>query len=740
MADAWLRPQRAHAPPTPHRKMPGTVITNEDWDSPRPAGEPDESQPEAEPEPEPSRPLPQEQQLQAKSVAELKELAVELGTKKEGVGWHTCCPPDGNKAAIISALLFASYEEAAAVAAVAAAAEELKRGMAEGRNPLRSELAQSTEAGMELVRTRTAEQHELARESSRAKAQEGIMHMKQQLTSVAEAEVEEAAGAELKRSASRINADAVLLARQESIAATVKEVEHGVREVEEQVRSQLEDVRAMQEHARQPERQREVAQLQKQISVQLSASPRSPAATRCLHVIWAEGEGVAPKPAVPEAVPPEQGQQPEPEPEPEPEPARVGCFGVELKKPAWDDQVQALVIDNGSRTMVAGFGGDDAPRAIFPSVVGRRRHFMVDKNLKEFYVGARAHTPHGPTHPPTYPGHIWAQLSLKWPIQRGVVTDWDSMERIWRHTFESELRVDPSQQPIMMTEPPLNPKANREKTIRICFENEHFQVPGFCLKSAAYLSLVASGRTTGIVLDSGDGVTHTVPIYEGEVISHAVLAIDLAGRDLTDYMMKILFERGCYSFPTTAEREIVRDVKEKLAYVAIDFEAEMQKAADSSELQKTFELVDGQVITVGNERFRCPEALFQPSLLGYGAYMGALPAHGGIHRQTYDSIMKCDVDIRKDLYGNIVLAGGSTMFPGFAERLTKEVQALAPPTMKIKVIAPPWGKYSSWIGGSLLADMELDPFALWITKDEYFGTAENNFAGAGPQIVHRKCL
>jgi actin beta/gamma 1 len=291
------------------------------------------------------------------------------------------------------------------------------------------------------------------------------------------------------------------------------------------------------------------------------------------------------------------------------------------------------------------------------------------------------------------------------------------MEKIWHFTFYNDLRVNPAEHPVLLTEPPLNPRKNREKMAEIMFET--FNVPAMYVSMQAVLSLYASGRTTGLVVDSGDGVTHIVPIYEGFALTHAINRVDLGGRDITEYLRRLLRQRG-YSLVSSAEREIVRDVKEKLCYVALEPEKEMKLAEKVAEMQKEYVLPDGEKIVVGAERFLAPEVFFNPGVIG----MEATP----LDESIVDSIRKCDVDLRRELYANIVLSGGSTMFPGLKERLEKEIKELTPEEVDVKIIAPPERQYSVWMGGSILSSLKTFQ-KLWITNKEY--------KEQGSSVIHR---
>ncbi|KAK8535363.1 hypothetical protein V6N12_056884 [Hibiscus sabdariffa] len=370
---------------------------------------------------------------------------------------------------------------------------------------------------------------------------------------------------------------------------------------------------------------------------------------------------------------------------------------------------QPIVCDNGSGYVKAGFGADDAPCVLFPSIVGRPRirHAMFGIGEKDMYFGDEAQARRG-------------ILRLSYPVEHGIVRDWEAMERLWEHTFDKELRVNIEEHPVLLTEPPLNPRINREKMMETMFEA--FDAPATYIAIQAVLSLYATGRTTGVVMDSGEGVTHVVPIYEGYALPHAIHRLDLAGKDLTDYLTKILAQEG-YIFTTSAEREIIRDIKEQLSYVAMDINKELDISGKSSELNRQYELPDGQVITIGASRFMCPEILFDPSRVGMES--------GGLHEILVRSIRRCDMDVRREMFGNVVLSGGTTLMSGLADRLAKEVSSSAPPGVSVRVAAPPDRKYSVWIGGSILASLSTFE-QMWITKEEYMES--------GSSIVHMKCF
>ena len=369
---------------------------------------------------------------------------------------------------------------------------------------------------------------------------------------------------------------------------------------------------------------------------------------------------------------------------------------------------EALIIDNGTGSIKVGLAGEDAPRSIFPTVVGKPKMpgLMVGLDQKDVYIG----------HEVKEKKNI---LKLEYPIERGIVQDWDDMEKIWHYAILQEMRTTPEEQEILLTEPPLNLKENREKMTQIMFEK--FNVPYLYVGIQAVLALYASGRTTGLVIDSGEGITHTVPIYEGYAIPHAIQTFKIAGRDLTLYLLDLLKKNEKLS--AIAEFETAQKIKEKLCVVAQDYDTEVKELSEKKTVGKTETLIDGNVITLGVERLQVPQVMFQPMLAGHD--------HEGIHQYADNSIKKCDQEIRKELYKNIILAGGSTMFAKMGERVQKEIKALAPTMTVVDYFAPPERKNSSWIGGSIVASLT-SFMPMFISKNEY--------KEEGVDIVHSKCF
>jgi actin-related protein len=378
---------------------------------------------------------------------------------------------------------------------------------------------------------------------------------------------------------------------------------------------------------------------------------------------------------------------------------------------AGDDDKPVVIIDNGSGHMKAGLAGQDVPSSVFPAVVGRPKHGQAmagSEAGRDYFMGDEALGKRG-------------VLSISYPIEHGIVKDWADMEKVWHYTFFDHLRVEPESHPILVTEAPMNPKKNRERMVEMLFEK--FSVPACYIVIQAVMSLYSYGRTTGCVVDSGDGVTHTVPVYEGYCSPHAIQRMDLAGRDISQYMERALCDSG-YNMTSSSEKDIVRQMKESHCYVADDYEAELKKAKETPiDIEKEYVLPDGNKVTLSTERFKVPEALFNPMLTGREM--------GGIHEATSRCIQSCDIDLRRDLYKNIVLSGGNTLFPGIAERLTKEVKALAPNKVDVKVIASPQRRYLVWMGASVVANLStFHKMLIW----------KADYDDVGSSIVHQKCF
>ena len=382
------------------------------------------------------------------------------------------------------------------------------------------------------------------------------------------------------------------------------------------------------------------------------------------------------------------------------------------------NEVDALVIDNGSSIYKAGFAGYDEPLSVFRCALGYPKGIqLIGKGQEGPYIGEQVVEKRG------------AISEARYPIERGIITCWYDMEQIWRYSFDKKLCVDPREHPVLLTVPPLSSPNYFERMAQTMFET--FETPAMQTCMQPLLSLFASGRTVGCVLESGHGKSHIVPIYEGCAISNHIRSVNLGGYDVTGHLMKsITYENHAelYNVSNFKKFEIAKDIKEKLTYVAEYYDEELRGWKTAfGEGDRQYELPDGQVIVVGRaERFTSSELLFQNV---NGERNEVFGSSDGLHTYTYGAIRKCLDDIQNDLFRNIVLSGGNTMLPGFAYRMTKELGVLTANSVRLNVISPPERKYSAWIGGSILASHSSFN-SYFISKAEY--------DESGPYIGYRK--
>eukprot|EP01084_Bolivina_argentea_P107452 192109_1 len=360
------------------------------------------------------------------------------------------------------------------------------------------------------------------------------------------------------------------------------------------------------------------------------------------------------------------------------------------------------VIHNGSLFINAGFSGDNIPRSIFSTVIGKQKK-NVDIKSKKYYIGNETNATKD-------------KLQLTYPIKNGFIVNSTDMHLLWNHTFSAELNRKSNPTHVVLTERASNPKTIREEMTKIMFES--FNVKGLYIAITAVLALYATGRVTGTVLDSGYQVSQAVSIYDGYALSHATQTVQFGGENCTDYLMKLL-NKKC-SVLTTYKDDIIRDIKEKLCYVAWDYAHDYGAKHESSDISAVYELPDGNTVKLDVERFKAPEIFFQPSINDINKI--ALP------KTLWKSILRCDIDIRGDLYSNVIVCGGNTLFKGFGDRFQKELRQLHN-GYRINVIEAP--KNAAWIGGSILSSLSTFE-TMWITRKEY-----NEH---GTSIVHRKCF
>lgn len=404
----------------------------------------------------------------------------------------------------------------------------------------------------------------------------------------------------------------------------------------------------------------------------------------------------------------------------------------------------SFVFPTAIATRSSGAGSSGAPSAR-PSVPSKPGGLASSSSLAskrgiedlDFYIGDEAHANS-------------KSYQVDYPIKHGLIDNWDHMERFWEQCIFKYLRAEPEDHYFMLTEPPLNPPENRENTAEIMFES--FNIKGLYIAVQAVLALAASWQSnkvtdrtlTGTVIDSGDGVTHVIPVAEGYVIGSAIKHIPIAGRDITYFVQQLLRERGeAANIPPEDSRKVAEKIKEDYSYVCQDIVREFRRY-DEDPL-KYFERYDGEhtvtnrkySVDVGYERFLGPEVFFNPEIYS-SDYLTPLP-------EVVDNVIQqSPIDVRRGLYKHIVLSGGSTLFAHFGQRLKKDLRSIVDQRiaasethsgslmrssgMDVNVISHRRQKYAVWFGGSLLGSLP-DFYNATITSDMY--------AEYGPSIVRR---
>jgi len=381
------------------------------------------------------------------------------------------------------------------------------------------------------------------------------------------------------------------------------------------------------------------------------------------------------------------------------------------------DVLKTLVLDPGTSSVKCGLAAESLPAVVCPSVVGKRvaqrKKLILKKTaaLDEDDEGGLPETTVGDDAVTAMRERVGG-VHLHWPITNGVVKDWDPMEHLINHCF-AEMECVPESTNVVLTQPPFNPRDSLEKWATAMFES--FQVPRLAVVPQGLCALYASGRVTGVVLDSGDGVTTVSPVYDSFPIAHATNRMNVGGGDVTTHMKRLLYERG-YNFSNAVDELNLRQLKESLGWVSQDYEKDLA----APEAVEKYEMPDGSEIEVGRERFRCTEVLFSPGIVH--------SEDKGMAEFVAAAVQSCGIDARRDLLANVVLSGGNTLFDGFAKRLQQDVVTHFPGLFaSTSVVAAPDRKFNVWAGASVLAT--LDSFsAYYVTRDEY--------DEHGPGVVH----